>query len=575
MGCRRSFLALFLGLTLGLVDFAACGVPRIRFKDVSRSKGIQSLAENHRRVPKWSKYDGATIADLDGDGWYDMVLSNHGNNAEWYWGTANGSFKSVDPRMKFFDVHGTAAADIDNDGKMEVIMTIGGSGGSRPSTPVLFSFNDSRKLKKSRGEKYRLGKERMRGRVASFVDVDNDGDLDLIYTNKREPGKRKAHLVYENSGNGRFVLKKDTGIESVDAYTIELFDINEDGNMDIIFFSRYGAAHLYLGTGDFKYVEDKDTLPLDLLSYAHSVAVMDYDNDGDLDLLILRGRRSPRGKLDSILLENTGKGRFVSVGQDKRLSTLTEYRPYHVTYGDFNNDGYIDLYITISTDYAAPRQDDLLMVNKKGLQFKLVEDHGIRTRGLPEDGNSAFAFDFNMDGNLDLLTGNRNSTWRLYENKSYLGNRHHLFVRVGRPPATELDPGLDRNPLGAVVKVFTREGGVFTRQVATPGRSHAQAYMDTLHFGLGKHKKIHRIVVEYTGGITLVRQHRINVDGEVIVGQFFRCGPGLTGKKCNRKPSCSIKNRCNGRGCERIFYTKCKTCRNYFCLAAGEESGPN
>ncbi|KAJ8901255.1 hypothetical protein NDN08_007104 [Rhodosorus marinus] len=565
-----------LGVALVLVGLVCCAKLPL-FRDVSQKNGIQGLEENHRRVPHASKYDGATIADLDGDGFYDMVLSNHGNNAEWYWSTGQGSFESADPHMRHFDVHGTAAADINNDGKMEAILTIGGSRGSKPSVPMWFTFDASGKIERTRGEEYGLGQESMRGRVASFVDIDNDGDLDLIYTNKPIPGELRVHLVYENTGDGQFVLREDTGIETLEVYKIVMMDIDEDGNTDILFFHSYRESELYMGTGGFKFIRNENLLPLELLHYAHCIAVMDYDNDGDLDLFVVRGRNAPaRAELENPFLENTlienrGNGVFVNVAEEKGLNVLTGYRPYHVTYGDFNNDGYLDLYVTISTEFRSARKNDLLLLNEKGVSFKKGLYHGIRAEGLPEDGNSAIAFDFNMDGKVELLTGNRNSTWRLYENMTDLSDRSYLTVRVGRPSATELDSGLDRNPLGAVVKVYNWRGEVFTRQVATPGRSHAQAYMDTLHFGLMHTAKIDRIVVEYTGGITLVRQGNSRINSEVIIGRFFHCPPGLTGRDCDRKPVCDVTSRCNGRGCERVFYSKCEACGSYFCLAPGEE----
>jgi len=567
MGWRGSVLVLVLSLILILVDCAKAPF----FEDVSQQRGIQSLEENHRREPLGSKYNGATIADLDGDGWYDIVLSNHGNNAEWYWSRAGESFESEDPKLRFFDVHGTAAGDVDNDGRMEVIVAIGGASGSKPSTPVLYTHEAKRKIRRTHGEGYGLDEMVMRGRSVSFVDIDNDGDLDLIYTNKHREGKLKAHFVYENTGKGKFVLRKHTGIESADGYTIVLFDINEDGHTDILFFNSFGPAELYLGTGDFYFTRDHDTLPMDLLEYAHCIAVMDYDNDGDLDLLILRGSEKLRTRRPNTLLENRGPDGYIDVAPEKKLSVLSNYTNSFVTYGDFNNDGYLDFYITINVDYAAPREKDLLLVNEAGNYFWDVKDDGIDVKGLPEDGNSAIAFDFNMDGNLDLLTGSRNSTWRLYENKTNLTPRDYLLVRVGRPPATNLDPKLDRNPLGAVVRVYTTKGFVFTREVGTPGRSHAQAYMDTLHFGIGRNRTIDRIEVKYTGGVTVVRRGGIEVDRTVIIGRFFHCPAGLTGRSCDYAPVCDSVDICNGRPCESVFHTNCEGCGGYFCVAHGAE----
>ncbi|KAJ8901253.1 hypothetical protein NDN08_007102 [Rhodosorus marinus] len=520
---------------------------RPKFADVSASRGIQTLSENHRRRPEGSKYDGATIADLDCDGRYDLILSNHGNNAEWYWSKGHNMFESMDPRLYMHDVHGTAAGDLDDDGIMDVVFTIGGSGGQKPGVPIYYSVKKNHTWKRDAGFKYGFGNELMRGRTAAFVDLNHDGKLDLMFINQQKLDGGRKNYVYQNLGNGKFRLRENTGLEMRPGFTNTIVDINNDGNIDILVF-MIERVDVYLGTGGFKFIKNNKILPNINMRLVTSIVEFDYDRDGDFDLYMTRGYPGVYN-MPNILLENRN-GIFVDVSNSTGVNILGHNR--HATFADFNNDGWDDLYVTFTTDYKKRRMQDLMLLNNGGKFFTKTRNVGTQSKNPWEDGNNSIAFDFDNDGKPDILSGNRNSTWNLYRNTTPKGNRHYIIVRVGRPACASMNPKMDRSPMYAVVKVVT-PGGIFMKRVSTPGRSHSQACMETLHFGLGTQTKVLRIIVEYMGGVTVIREIGIQVDKIITIGKVCKCPKGTNGPNCKLPaPVCGWK-RCAGRRCERGF----------------------
>ncbi|KAJ8901251.1 hypothetical protein NDN08_007100 [Rhodosorus marinus] len=506
-----------------------------------------------------SKYYGATIADIDCDGRYDLFLSNHGNNVEWYYSEGHNMFKSKDPRLYLHDVHGTAAADMDNDGMMDVVVAIGGSGGRKPGLPIYFKVNEDKTFRKDAGTSFGFGKETMRGRCPTFLDIDHDGDLDLVFLNQDKLDDPRGNYVYENMGRGKFRLRENTGLEFIGGWTHTLIDYNNDGNLDFLVF-HLRTLEVYAGTGSFKFVRQENVFPANRVWRTTSVAEIDYDNDGDFDLFLARGFPG-RYNIPNTLLENRG-GKYVDVTSKTNLGLLGHNG--HVTYGDFNNDGYIDLYLTVNTDYNTRRQNDIMLLSRKGMDFVQVKNTGTESQNQYEDGNNSIAFDFDLDGKVDILSGMRNSTWNLYRNQTPPGNRHYVIVRVGRPTAINLNPKLKRSPMGAVVTVVTKNKK-FMRRVTTPGRSHSQAFMDTLHFGLGQEKQIKSIIVDYMGGVRLVREIGLSVDKIITIGKVCKCPKGTNGPKCKlTHPKCSLK-RCGGQRCERMFFKNNKN-TIYYCI---------
>ena len=142
------------------------------------------------------------------------------------------------------------------------------------------------------------------GNKALFFDADHDGDLDLF-----EAGQQ-SNLLFRNNGDGTFLEQAQkmglagTGLNSRDA---AFGDFDDDGDIDLIVINEKGNNILYSNErqGIFKDVTEKSGLKN---SGSEAVAAGDYNNDGFLDLFI-----SPAGEGNPALYRNTGNGTFEPV----------------------------------------------------------------------------------------------------------------------------------------------------------------------------------------------------------------------------------------------------------------------
>ena len=239
------------------------------------------------------KYAGPTIADMDNDGDYDLVLNNHNDEpSKLYWNNGDGTFTKNNPDLSLWnlmDLHGSAAGDYDNDGDLDLLITLGGGNGSNPTPPVFYKNNDG-VLERSDAA---VGiTEGARGRSPRWADLDYDGDLDLVLINAEgiNGANGEQQLFYENNGDGTFSTRNVAGIEDANGERILLTDLDNDHIDDIVIFS---PLSIWKGNGDFTFVDvSSDWLPSGLVGSYNitSIADIDIDNDGDLDLYLAKGQ---------------------------------------------------------------------------------------------------------------------------------------------------------------------------------------------------------------------------------------------------------------------------------------------
>lgn len=232
---------------------------------------------------------GAAALDANQDRWPDLVISNHGNQPILFLNIDGNFFQdSTLLPLKSEDRHAPVPADYDNDGDPDLYFLHGAHQGTGLG-PNEFLINPGS------GRSFVLVKNRLiadpkgRGRGAVWFDYDMDGFLDLLVVNDlRSDAPNKLFL---NEGKRKF---KDVSVHSGlniamnSAGGAVAGDIDNDGDMDLMFASK-DRPYLFINKGDGTFIDETALHGLPLIDSVVALGMADFNNDGFLDVYISRG----------------------------------------------------------------------------------------------------------------------------------------------------------------------------------------------------------------------------------------------------------------------------------------------
>ena len=195
-------------------------------------------------------------------------------------------------------------------------------------------------------------------------------------------------------------------------------DFDGDGYLDIVTstYDPRGPLVFYRNRADGTFEERSQTAGLDKQLGGLNCIGGDYDNDGDVDILVLRGAwLQNAGRIRNSLLENNGDGTFIDVTPQAGLA----YPPFPTqaaVWGDFDNDGDLDLYVGNESRLELAGEQDCpsqLFQNNGDLTFTDVAGQA----GVSNDryAKGVTAGDYDNDGDVDLYVSNAGPN-RLYRN---------------------------------------------------------------------------------------------------------------------------------------------------------------
>ncbi len=358
---------------------------------------------------------GIAVADVDGDGQYDIYFVNQLGGNELWRNLGNGKFENITAQagVGLKDRVSVAASfgDVNNTGRQDLFVTTVNEGN------VLFQNDGHGHFKDITHE---AGLDLAAHSSGSFFfDYDNDGLLDLLVcnvgvytTNDKDPegayvGLRDAfsgHLhserfeypvLYKNLGNYKFKdVTAEVGLNPRGWCGDASFaDLNGDGFPGIYFLNMQGAGHYFENVGGKKFV-DKTADYFPKTSWGSmGLKFFDFDNDGRMDLFVtdmhsdMMQELSPDHEKDKItshppdnqlggpadkfifgnsFYHNLGKGKFEEIS-DK--IGVEQYWPWGVSVGDLNADGYEDLFITAGMNFPFRYGINSLLLNNRGEKF--------------------------------------------------------------------------------------------------------------------------------------------------------------------------------------------------------------
>jgi tetratricopeptide (TPR) repeat protein len=191
-------------------------------------------------------------------------------------------------------------------------------------------------------------------------------------------------------------------------------DFNNDNYLDIVTsdWSLDGVMHYYQNDKKGKYIDYSKVSEIGRFKGGLSMIQADYDNDGDTDIFVLRGAWMRKyGRQPNSLLRNNGDGTFTDVTIKSGL--YSEFPTQAGTWNDFNNDGYLDLFIGNESSDNESYPSELYLNNQDGTFTNVAKaakcDVVAYIKGVT-------AADYDNDGDIDLFLSGMNKRKTLLKN---------------------------------------------------------------------------------------------------------------------------------------------------------------
>lgn len=408
----------------------------VRFTDVTNESGLPDLGVAPTAL---------ALGDYDGDG-VDNLLLAVGAKVQLY-AMQQGFLTDVTSRVPLSLPAGAVYAtfvDYDNDGSLD-----------------LFAIGTDHRgylLHNREGQRFedvtdRAGVRDVNGaQRALFVDLDHDGDLDLLLVGN------ESLTVYRNNADGSFALFPNAAGIAQGGSDAAFADMDDDGRTDVFVASASGTHGLFRNDAVRGFTRTADTI-----RGSGPVAIGDYDNDGAMDIFV-GGTAGGGGGL----WHNTGTGTFT---RDARATVTVAGRS--ALFVDYDNDGWLDLLA------AGPSGAALLHNNRAG---RFVD----RIALLPGPIGPVLASDLDGDGDQDILLGDDTGIHFLRND----GGNAHLGMRV---QLAALRTGSSKNnTFGIGARLELRAGELYQTRVVTDRIT---------QFGLGTHLKADVLRVQWTNGV--------------------------------------------------------------------------
>ena len=178
----------------------------------------------------------------------------------------------------------------------------------------------------------------------SWRDYDNDGDLDILITGTS--AGNSVSKIYQNNGDNTFTEQSTISLTGVQFGSVAWGDYDNDGDLDILLTGdseiEGQISKIYKNDGDNTFTE-QTSISLPGIQFS-SVVWGDYDNDGDLDILITGWNEAEYTRIAKIY-KNNGDNAFI----EQTSISLTDVYISSVAWGDYDNDGDLDILLTGST----------------------------------------------------------------------------------------------------------------------------------------------------------------------------------------------------------------------------------
>lgn len=533
-------------LLLYIAIFLSHSIYAQLFSEVSDAAGM-----NHRHQGNSFQVTGGGVMvfDFNNDGWED-VFQCGGLFQSKLWMNNEGVFKDVtkayglDTLLQRFFAQAAVSADFDNDGYTDFVVLNHGKAFGRgdDKSPVLLH-----NIKGERFELISLDSLLDKGfyTAGSWGDFNNDGYADLYLTNyifsmggefdvsmldsaNYDPVCLPNKLLVNQNGKGFKECAADYGLDDTGCGFATLFtDFDNDGDVDLLLLNDFGewshkGNRLFLNN----YPEDSFTDISDSVGFNHKMYGMgigpgDINNDGKLDYYLTNIGTN-------YLLVNTPNG-FVDKGKEYNLNLTYAKDSIRGTswsglFFDYEFDGDLDLFVAKGHVFSllpktVVKDPNVIFLNENSV----FTDHSASS-GLNDilSHRGAAVLDFDRDGDMDIISSVLKlplASFAGYDQKIKLYRNN---TRAGNSIQIKLIgvEGVNRDCFGCQA-LFTHNGKLTIVEV-DGGHGHASQGTRYIYYGLGSEKKVQKLTVFFPNGRTFSfdqlsykRKYFISSDGKI------------------------------------------------------------
>ncbi|UKN02862.1 VCBS repeat-containing protein [Paracrocinitomix mangrovi] len=448
---------------------------------------------------------------------------------------------------------GVTMADVNQDGWLDIYVSRSGSEKMGDLKSNLLYINKGNKTFDEQSEKYGVNTARATNQSA-FFDMDNDGDLDLYVMNRPYPVGERVESVnmnefpysdqlYENQGGVFVDISAKAGIKNFGfGLGISISDFNEDGFQDIYISNDYiGQDYMYINQKNKTFREEIKLRTKHIEYNGMGSDVADIDNDGHVDFMVvdmavddhIKSKKNMAGMnrfdfwksvefgnqleyMFNALQLNNGNGTFSDIALLSGVAkTDWSWGPL---IADFDNDGFKDIIITNgfkrevrdndylkkleSLDYKAEDFQEVLEMAaetkvanyffKNTGQYKFEDVTSSWKMDVPINSNGAAYADLDLDGDLDLVVNNMDTTSYILENK--LKSKNH-YLKI------DIDKGYE----GA--KIYALADGRVYYHECQMTRGFQSSVDKIIHIGLGKIQTIDQLQIVFSNGKSVIKEN--------------------------------------------------------------------
>jgi hypothetical protein len=487
-----------------------------RFRDIGHLVGVN----------QFTQAGGAVMEDFDNDGLLDLVTTTYDPTGQMnlFRNTGKGTFEDQTTAAGLTGQLGGLncnQTDYNNDGFKDIFV-IRGAWVTHPMRPSLLRNNQNGTFTDVTEESGLM--DSFNSIAATWADYDNDGWLDLFICCERQQNR-----LYHNRGNGTF---EEVSIQAGIARHpgpckgANWIDYDNDGYPDLFlnFLVQFPAAQLLHNNRDGTFSEVTTSMGIDGPETGFSCWAWDFDNDGWLDIFascydtslanVVEGLiRRPQSGKSSRLYRNLQGKRFEDVARETGLNPV--YSTMGSNFADFDNDGFLDLYLGTGAPDLAMLIPNRMIKNVGGRRFSdITASSGT---GNLQKGHGVTCGDWDRDGNMDLF---------IEMGGAVNGDKYHniLFQNPGHAnkwlTVKLTGTKTNRAAIGARIKVVTAGNSPQTifRHVSSGSSFGANPLQQTI--GLGKADRISILEIHWPTSQTTQTFHDVDVNQAIAITEF-------------------------------------------------------